>query len=278
MKLIHVTDTHLVPRGEMLHGLNPCERLDACIADINRRHTDAELCVITGDLAHNGTPDAYRDLRDCLSRLKLPYHLLVGNHDKRDVLRDAFPALARDADGFVQDRLETSVGLFLLLDTVEAGRGWGAYCEKRRAWLRSRLEESRDRPVYLFMHHAPFHVGIPCLDRLGMGADGDALGEVVAPYRNIRHLFYGHVHRPICGSWRGIPTSTMRGTNHQTPFDGDTVEWVPKSHEPPAYAVALIDETQVVVHFHDYLDTTSVPYSKKSAGRPDYVLPARRAG
>jgi hypothetical protein len=68
----------------------------------------------------------------------------------------------------------------------------------------------------------------------------------------------------------------MRGTNHQVPFDFETVEWVPKSHEPPAYAVAFIDAGQVIVHFHDYLDASTVPYGKKSEGRPDFVVPARR--
>ena len=46
----------------------------------------------------------------------------------------------------------------------------------------------------------------------------------------------------------------MRGTNHQVPFDFLALEKVPKSHEPPAYAVAFLDEAQTVVHFHDYLD------------------------
>jgi hypothetical protein len=46
----------------------------------------------------------------------------------------------------------------------------------------------------------------------------------------------------------------MRGLNHQVPFDLHTVSPVPKSHEPPAYAVVFIDPDQVTVHFHDYLD------------------------
>lgn len=45
--------------------------------------------------------------------------------------------------------------------------------------------------------------------------------------------------RPVCGSWRGIPVSTMRGLNHQVPFDLHTVSPVPKSHEPPATGRAL---------------------------------------
>jgi len=279
MKLVHVTDTHLVPRGERLHGLDPCARLEACVADINRHHADAELCVITGDLAHHGTRKAYRDLRAAVARLTMPVHLLVGNHDRRDALREVFPELAVDAHGFVQRVVATSAGTFLLLDTVEHGKGWGSFCAARRAWLKARLDEAGDTPVFLFMHHAPFHAGLPAVDRLGLGGDGERLGELLAPYRSIRHLFFGHFHRPICGSWRGIPVSTMCGTNHQVPFDFDALEVVPKSHEPPAYAVAFIDPDQVIVHFHDYLDASALPYDKPSEGRPDFVPPrAARAG
>ncbi len=35
MKLIQITDTHLVPPGERLYGLDPRARLEACIADVN---------------------------------------------------------------------------------------------------------------------------------------------------------------------------------------------------------------------------------------------------
>ena len=50
MKIIQVTDTHLMPRGTELNGLNPIERLEACIASITEHHSDAELCIITGEL------------------------------------------------------------------------------------------------------------------------------------------------------------------------------------------------------------------------------------
>ena len=86
MKFIQITDTHLMPKDEMLHGLNPYDRLKACIEDINKNHSDAELCVITGDLAHTDMPDAYVDLRACLSELPMPVYLLVGNHDRRLLL------------------------------------------------------------------------------------------------------------------------------------------------------------------------------------------------
>ena len=270
MKFIQITDTHLTPKDAMLHGLNPYDRLKACIDDIIGNHGDAELCVITGDLAHTGNPDAYVDLRTCLSGLPMPVYLLAGNHDRRDEIQAVFPDNPVDPDGFIQFEIDCSAGKFLMLDTVEEGKGWGSYCKKRLAWLRDALDRSYDRNVYLFMHHPPFDVGIPSVDRLGLDADGAKMSEVLTGYDNIRHLFFGHVHRPIAGSWQGIPFTTLRGTNHQVPLDFDAVDVVPKSHEPPAYALVLLSDDQTTVHFHDYLDTYRVPYDKISEGHPDW--------
>jgi 3',5'-cyclic AMP phosphodiesterase CpdA len=253
MKLIHITDPHLVRPGEQLYGLDPCKRLTACIADINLNHGDADLCVITGDLTHWGDVDAYYGLRDCLERLEIPLRLVVGNHDKRAEFLSVFPRTPVDENGFVQSVLDTDGGRCLFLDTIEPGTHAGHYCAQRQDWLRRQLDDARDcAAVYLFMHHPPFILRIPSMDSLAM-QDRHALAELLAPYRNIRHLFFGHVHRPVSGSWRGIPFTTLRGTSHQVWLDFQS-DQIRGSHEPPAYAIALIEPDQVVVHFHDFLD------------------------
>ena len=119
MKFIHFTDLHLVPKGEILHELDPHDRLKACIKDINCYHKDADLCVITGDLSHGANHQAYLDLKECLSHLRMPIHLLIGNHDHRDRLLEVFPNIPVDSSGFLQTYVNTSADRFLLLDTVE---------------------------------------------------------------------------------------------------------------------------------------------------------------
>ncbi|MGE0719964.1 MAG: phosphodiesterase, partial [Alphaproteobacteria bacterium] len=232
---MHFTDTHLVPPGLMLWGLDPRRRLEACIADVNAHHRDAEICVVTGDLVHKGEPAAYAELRACLDGLALPYRLLAGNHDVREALTDAFPEIERDADGFLQSVVDTSAGRLILCDTQEAGRAWGTYCDRRLRWLDDRLREAQGMPVMLFMHHPPFDIAIPCLDHIGQ-RDAAALAEVIRPARHIRHMFFGHVHRLVSGSWLGIPFSALRGTNHQVPFDLVTTNPVPKDQSRPYYA------------------------------------------
>lgn len=254
MKLIHVTDTHLVAPGKRLFGLDPQARLAACVDDIVANHADAALCVITGDLAHRGELAAYEALARELARLPMPVHALVGNHDARAPFRAAFPAAARDDNGFVQGVARRDEGDFIFLDTLDEGVHGGRLCDARLAWLAARLDEAGRRPVYLFMHHPPFAIGMDWLDEIAL-REPERFARMLEG-RDVRHLFYGHVHRPVCGSWRGIPMSTMRGTNHQVPFDlGPRLETLP-SHEPPAYGVVLIEPDQVVVHLHDYLDRT----------------------
>ena len=76
MKIIQITDTHLMPRGTTLHKLNPCERLDACIENIIELHSDAEFCVITGDLTDRGDIQAYHDFHDIIKCIRM-YRIYV---------------------------------------------------------------------------------------------------------------------------------------------------------------------------------------------------------
>jgi 3',5'-cyclic AMP phosphodiesterase CpdA len=106
------------------------------------------------------------------------------------------------------------------------------------------------------MHHPPFPVGVHAMDEIALKQSAE-FAEVIAPYRSrIRHLFFGHVHRPIFGSYGKIPFSTLRGTNHQVWFELDADAPHLASHEPPAYGVVLIDQENLVVHSHDFLDTS----------------------
>ncbi len=99
---------------------------------------------------------------------------------------------------------------------------------------------------------------VPSLDRIRLRETGPLI-RALEGRRNLRHLFLGHVHRPVSGAWRGIPFSAVKSTAHQVAFDLRTESPVPKSHEPPAYAVILLAADQTVVHLHDYLDRSRIP-------------------
>jgi Icc protein len=252
MKLIQITDLHLVAPGKTLFDSDPRERLRLCLGDVVRCHADADLVVVTGDLAHNGEPAAYQVLRDALSAFPLPTRLLIGNHDSRVNFHACFPDAPSDEGGFVQSAIDTPVGRLVFLDTNEPGTHEGRYCARRRHWLARQCDGAEGRPIYLFMHHPMGRIRYRPMDDLGL-AERDAFRDALRG-RDVRHIFAGHVHRPISGSWGGIPFSTLRGLNHQVWLDFSVAEGIPSSLEPPAYAIILIDDDDVIVHLHDFLD------------------------
>ena len=256
MKLIHFTDTHLCLPGQTLYGTSPLERLNACIESINSEHSDADLCIITGDLAHRGETAAYQQLNEALSRLRVPYQLVIGNHDDRDLLAAQFPTIQRDVNGFMQSVHHCEAGTLLLLDTVKAGTHAGAYCEKRQHWLAEQLEQAHG-DVFLFMHHAPFKTGLKAMDMIGIDRDdGIAMKRLIQAHGRARHMFFGHYHRPISGAWAGMSFSTLRGMNHQVVLDMHNDQALKLNHEPPAYAIALLEPDQIVIHCHDFMDSS----------------------
>lgn len=252
MKIVHITDFHLVAPGETLWGLDPHDRAGRCLDDIARWHGDAAFCVISGDLTNHGDPLAYGWIVERLKDFPLKTFLMVGNHDARAPFQQAFPETPRDENGFVQYAHRSDQGVFLFLDTLKGPVSEGEYCAARRDWLAGQLKAAAGDPVWIFMHHPPFDIGLPFMDRIKL-EEPEAFAEVLLGHDNIRHIFFGHVHRAAYINWRGIPCTCLPGTNHQIPLNRTSVG-TPYSVEPPMYGVVLIEEGQTTVHFEACLD------------------------
>ncbi len=254
MKIIHLSDLHLPEPGQSLWGLDAYGRVKKALEDIQRFHSDAAFLVISGDLTDRGASGAYEWLAEQLSKMTLETILMVGNHDARAPLRAGLPDVMDDGNGFIQGVRETEHGTFLFLDTYKDGTSPGQYCAQRQDWLRAALADATG-PGRIFMHHPPFDIGIGSVDACKM-ADGAALAKCLRAHGNVRHIFYGHVHRAVAGSWHGIAATALPSTNHQVGLLLDPTEEMVGTHEPPAYGVVLVDDECVVVHHVYFADTS----------------------
>ena len=113
----------------------------------------------------------------------------------------------------------------------------GILCEARLGFLAEALASApTDRPLLLFQHHPPFDSGLRYMDTIKL-ANGEAEWDVIARTRKPDYMFMGHLHRPIAGSWRGIPFHIQRALTHQVAFDFEAEGHIPGTHEPPDYAL-----------------------------------------
>lgn len=263
MKLIHISDIHIHP--ESILGLDPVANFAACLAHVEQFHPDADRIVITGDLAHRGLPDSYRQLGDMLAGSiftgeRAP-RLLIGNHDIRENFRAAFPDVPTDENGHVQWSEDTPAGRFIYLDTMENGTDSGHYGPERRAWLAAELDRARadGQPAWLFMHHNPIAVRVANADAIGFVEEAEMQALLAAHRDVIAHIFFGHCHYTLSGVVRGIPYSAPRSTNHTCwPDFSGIVDRMGYGELQPNYNVCFLKEEGTVIHSIDFLDEHKV--------------------
>lgn len=253
LKFVHITDIHLRAEGEHLKGGIPSERFDACLDDIKKWHPDTSFAVISGDLSEFAEESSYQFLKSRLESLPFPCFLMIGNHDERATFLSVFDNHPQDQDGFIQHRHEADGNVFLFLDTTKSGANAheGQLCEKRLAWFKSHLIDAGDKPTCVFMHHPPFDIGIQWIDGIKLG-EAEGFSHALNHGRNIKHVFFGHVHRMTYVNWRKVPFTSLPSLNHQAALNPDSVDGR-FCDEPPAYGVVLIERDQLTVHFNTFL-------------------------
>lgn len=268
MKIVQITDTHLMPPGARLHTLDPGARLARVLAHVRDTCADADLLVFTGDIANDGAETAYASLSEMLQDMPIPVRFLLGNHDRRASFLKVFPDTPTDGSGFVQSTLDTpdGRGRLIFLDSLQEGETGGRYCRTRLDWLATTLASAPERQVTLFVHHPPVPHGMRHFDNIGFH-DAKAVMDLLRAHPGgVRHIFFGHIHIPLSGvTHDGIGFTAGRGCNHQfmQEFDNPAPHW---AAGPLNYNVITLREEGVFVHGCDLFDVTPVAPSRACSG------------
>jgi len=255
MKFVILTDTHLVPAGRRLYALDPAKWLETAVQAIYRDHDDLAFVIVTGDLAHWGEQGAYEELKERLRALRVPVVLMMGNHDRREPFRAVFREADDDGNGFVQAVRYFDQATILTLDTLGESRDIhaGRLCSRRLSFLEAALSDApRGKPLLLFQHHPLLDLGLPHMDAFKL-QDSGAEWQVFQRTRMPDFMFFGHIHRPAAGVWRGIPFHIQRATSHQVAFDLTTAAHIPGAHESPDYSLVTVSGRDIVILQRSFL-------------------------
>jgi 3',5'-cyclic AMP phosphodiesterase CpdA len=170
----------------------------------------------------------------------MPVHVLPGNHDDRDALREHFGLDGASEPGEpVQYTTRCGDLHVVVCDTTLPGRDDGCV---RIEWLEEQLVAEPFTPTVVAMHHLPVRTGITVADRIGVPeADAQALAALLARSPQVRRVITGHVHRTVAGSLGGCAVLACASTHLQGRLEIGLTEFELVS-EPPAIALhALLD-------------------------------------
>ena len=166
-----LSDPHIVEAGALcMDRIDTAGFLRRALDTLSQLRPAPELLLCSGDLVNDGRPEQYAHLRELLSGLAFPVHLMCGNHDDRVALRAAFP----DHDylgvygpcDYVVDALEPL--RLIALDTMVANTASGQLSADQLHWLDRQLAAGPEQPTLVAMHHPPFATGIAHMDAMGL--------------------------------------------------------------------------------------------------------------
>lgn len=238
---------------DLLSGLDVYQRFKQALEHISEYHADARRLIITGDLTHSAEEQAYKELRELLSTLRIPVRLLIGNHDTRETFFEVFEDHPRDSNGFVNYAEDVDDERLIYLDTVAQGQSVGMFCEKRCQWLSDELERcSRAR---LFLHHQPFEVGIPSLDTIAMiSPDRQSFRAVIERFKDrVAYMHFGHIHTPVHGTFCGIPFASALPVAHQSIPEFSQSDYMQFAAMEPAYTVMDVADRNTMLYQIPYM-------------------------
>ncbi len=190
VNVIQLTDTHLFKEnsGKLL-GLDTYKSFQTILAHIADTPL-ADLLLATGDLAQDGSADAYRRLSSALSTLNTPTFWLPGNHDNPMVMSQSMI----NKFVFSQKRILIQNWQIILLDTKVAGKVHGQLSSEQLDFLHAALSDKTDHYALIALHHQPLNVGSKWLDGLGLKNSAEFFA-VMARHPQVRGVLWGHVHQ-----------------------------------------------------------------------------------
>ncbi|KAB7610348.1 hypothetical protein F9L33_13675 [Amylibacter sp. SFDW26] len=259
LKLVMMSDIHLLPKGEVKRGLDTAPRFQAAIQSVNKLHNDADLCVFAGDLTEKSDVAAYELFDEIRAGNNLPQRVMLGNHDDRNVYLKHAKNPMVDENRFVEGYDDIKGHRILMLDSSEPGELRGGFCGKRLSWIAERLAEAKSLKlkVIIILHHNPCALQMP-VDTYRLAEPEKLLKVLHESGADIIQILAGHCHITTAGSWGGYPCTTIAGNQHSVePFlRGRTGQQ--ECYEAPAqYAVIMSDGINCAVHFQSYVNESA---------------------
>ncbi|SIP93841.1 phosphodiesterase [Marinobacterium stanieri] len=222
MIIAQLTDLHIKAGGKTAYAgkVDTFAKLQRAVEHLNAMRPQPDLVLITGDLGDFGRVEEYRQARQALDRLQMPFYLVPGNHDERQALRDAFVdhSYLFQADTHLSYVIEGLPLRLVGLDTSVPGKPHGELDGMRRDWLETALSQAPERRTLLFMHHPPVAVGLDHMDVQRLHGS-DELATALQRHPQVELILCGHLHRPVEFIWCNRPVYVGSAHNHAVTLD-----------------------------------------------------------
>ncbi|WP_327316011.1 metallophosphoesterase family protein [Streptomyces sp. NBC_01235] len=207
MRILHLSDTHIGridgPDGRRVDAT---DSLRLILHEL-RHQRGVDAVVVTGDLADDGSVEAYTTVRELVGdfarSLDAPVFYTTGNHDERSafakVLGSGHADAVRDFPGEERAAVSTVGGWRIVtLDSLVPGKVYGRIGAGQLDWLRDVLSVPAEHGTVLAFHHPPISLDISAMQQVFGLRDPGGLAAAIRG-SDVRVLLTGHFHLQLFG-------------------------------------------------------------------------------
>lgn len=221
VKIVQITDSHLrkEPDGTLL-GMNTRESLDAVLELIRHRTDSPDLILATGDLAQDGSFEAYKWFDQKMAGFSCPVIWFSGNHDNPAMMNSAVAS-----EISLGKIWENDFWKLIFLDTSVRSHVYGALAPSEIQFLAKELESAKEKHLAICFHHHPVPVGCAWLDTIGL-QNKEEFFSITDQFNHVRLILWGHIHQEFDQFRKGVrllasPSTCVQFKPHSSKFAVD---------------------------------------------------------
>lgn len=242
-RFVLMADTHIPSSPDVQgQGIRMHDHFVQASREILELAKTPAAAMILGDCAYlHGKDEDYALLVKLLEPLRaagLPIHLALGNHDHRERFWNALSSIVGQ-NKLLDSRhlmvVESPRANWILLDSLdETNKTPGVLGKEQLAWLAKTLDERKDKPALIALHHNP-----DWREKTGGLTDTQPLFDVVAPRKHVKAIFFGHTH-----DWRNWEKDGIHLVNLPP------VAYVFQKEKPSGFLEAELRDDGVLLSLH----------------------------
>ena len=244
MRLAQLSDPHVQsPSEHRLFGENTLQCLHNAVRSVNALQPRPDCVVITGDLANDREEASYRLVKTAIDRLEVPFYLAPGNHDAWAPFRRVLLEETPPSTDPICYRFDHSGYGFVVLDSLDEGKGTGWIDDPQLQWLDDILKANPSQDTTILLHHPPVQVGVEWMDALGL-QEATRLTAILERHPQVGRVLCGHVHHPFHIQRRGISYLTAPSVSFQLrkcPLKGMSSDDPMRLHRKKAPSFRVVD-------------------------------------
>jgi 3',5'-cyclic AMP phosphodiesterase CpdA len=135
MLIAQIIDLHIPRKNTKSYGIAPIgENLVLCMDRINVHLPKPHLVLVTGEINSTGQTKEFNHAANLLNWFEMPFYVIPGNHDDRDILRSTFgkQACPVESEEKIDYVIEDSDLRLIALDSTLPGSPGGEIPKHRR--------------------------------------------------------------------------------------------------------------------------------------------------